>query len=103
MSAVIVEGDTTTFQLEATRDGDAWDISGATVSLRLRSPDGTDSGALSATVTDGPAGEAQYTADGDTLDAPGDWARQWTVTKSGVTLSSARIEFRVLPLLPDMS
>jgi len=95
----IVVGDTATFQLTARKDGAIWDISGATVSLRLRKPDGTVLTPLDASITDGPAGVARYTTDTDLLDSVGDWRRQWTVSKSGVVLSSQSVNFAVLDLM----
>lgn len=97
-STVIVAGDTTTFELNATKRGVIWDISGGTVLLKLKKPDGTVLTPIAASIIDGVNGVAQYTTPTTTL-ITGDWIRQWTVTKSGVTLSSRPIEFKVLELI----
>lgn len=94
----VIVTDTTLFELNALRNGVVWDITGATVTLKFKKPDGTVL-SVAPIVTDGPNGVAQYNAPTSVLDARGDWIRQWTVTKSGVILSSRQIHFNVFPLL----
>jgi hypothetical protein len=95
----IVVGNTHDFKLTAKKDGSVWDISGATITLYLRKPDGTVLSGFSASITNGPAGLAHYQVDNDDLDVAGDWARQWKVVKSGVELKTKIIPFTVDPSL----
>lgn len=96
----LVVGSTPDFTLYVKKDGTVWDITGATVSLYLRDPEGNWSDAYPATVSDGPAGLAHYQTDDTVLDASGEWLRQWHITKSGITLRTEVIPFSVLPFLP---
>lgn len=95
----IVVGSTIDFTVIAKKDGSVWDISGATVTLYLRKPDGTVLSPLTATVSNGPAGTAHYQTDNDDLDVAGDWARQWKIVKSGIELKTKIIPFTVDPAL----
>lgn len=92
----IVEGNTETFSVAATREGEVWDISGGTVTFYLHDPDDNIS-SFTATIDNGPAGEASYTVADTVLDEPGEWKRQWKISKGGVILRSQQIEFEVLP------
>lgn len=94
-----VVGNTHAFKLTAKKDGSVWDISGATVTLSLRKPDGTVLSAFTASITNGPGGLAQYQVANTVLDESGDWARQWFISKSGVELRTKIIPFTVDPRL----
>lgn len=95
----IVVGNTHNFKLTAKKDGVIWDISGATITLSLRKPDGTILSPFSASITNGPLGLANYQVADTVLDTAGDWARQWKVEKSGVELKTKIIPFTVDPSL----
>lgn len=95
----LVVGDTADFTIHVKKDGAVWDISGATVTLTLRDPDGNTVGPFSATVSNGPGGIAHYQVADTVLDQSGDWARQWKVEKSGVELKTRIINFTVEPSL----
>ena len=90
----ITTGSTVVFRLEAKKDQVIWDITGATVVLRLIKPNETEMN-LSATIINGPAGIAEYQATTLDLDAEGTWSRAWEVSLSGVILWSKRREFWV--------
>lgn len=92
----IVVGDTIDFVVHWKKDGVVWDVTGGTPTLYVRDPDGNVE-TLSATVSDGPNGEASYVY--SSFDAAGTWVRQWKMVKSGVTLLTRQIEFEVLPAL----
>lgn len=87
-------GSTHTFRLEATKDEVTWDITGATVTLRLFDPSG-NSADYTATLTTPTSGIADYTVATSVLDEVGNWKRQWKVVQSGVTLWSRKIDFWV--------
>lgn len=85
---------TWTFKLTATRDGVAWNLTGATVNFYLRKPDGTLL-TKTATVTDAAGGIAEYTALTTDLDVSGSWTRAWQVTSGATVLRSNPIPFVV--------
>lgn len=95
----IVVGSTIDFTLNAKKDGVVWDITGATVLLYLRKPNGTVLDAFTATVSNGPGGIAHYQVADTVLNTEGDWARQWKVEKSGVELKTRIVNFTVEPSL----
>jgi len=95
----LVVGDTADFTLYAKKDGVVWDISGGTVLLYLRKPDGTVLSAFTATISNGAGGVAHYQVADTVLDTAGDWARQWKIEKSGVELKTKIIYFSVEPAL----
>ena len=78
-----------------TKDGVTWDLSSATVTLCLVKPDGT-AVEKSATVTDGPRGQASYTTTTSDLDTPGVWRRSWKIVDGDVTLETPPIRFSVV-------
>lgn len=73
-----------TIRLEAviTRDGEVWDLTGATVTLYLIDPSGNKS-SHSATIDSATDGEVHYTTSTSDLDEEGEWGRQWRVQQSG--------------------
>jgi hypothetical protein len=88
----IVVGSTPDFTLKNPRkDGVTWDITGGVATLWLKRPD--DTWVSFVAVVD--ANGAHYQVSSGTLNEAGDWARQWSVTKSGVTAKSRVIEFEV--------
>lgn len=95
----IIVGNTQDFTLYAKKDGVVWDITGATVLLSLRKPDGTILGPFTAIISNGPGGIAHYQVDNTVLDIEGDWSREWKVSKSGVEIRTKIINFTVEPSL----
>ena len=95
MSA-LTAGNTYKFTLTATKDGSVWDLTGASVALLLRKPDGTLV-TKAATIDDAAAGTAHFTLAASDLDTPGVWTRSWEVTDSGIVLESEGTLFRVEP------
>lgn len=68
------------------KDGAAWNLAGATVTIRFRPPDGLDADVVSfsATVTDAAAGEVEYTNAADLFDAVGVWSVSFKVVQGAV-------------------
>lgn len=87
-------GSTPSFRLVAKRDGEVWDITGATVMLYLTDPAGTEA-EYSATLTTPTSGIADYQVATSVLNAVGTWYRQWQVTQSGVVMWSKKRPFHV--------
>lgn len=84
----VTTGSTVTFYSSPTTlDGVTWDITGATVTLYMRKPDGTLL-TKTAAVTDGDAGVAEYTTSTTDLDVGGPWELTWKVVLGGVTVLS---------------
>lgn len=77
-------------------DGTVINITGGTVSLYFRKPNGTIL-TRSGTITDGAAGVAEYETDGDDFTVDGNWARRWTVTVGGIVYVWTWYEFYVHP------
>lgn len=94
---VYVVGSTVDFTAYAVKDGEVWDITGASVELHLRSPAGVWADALEAEVSDGEAGVAHYAGDGTELSSSGWWSLQWRFVLGGIDLRSDEIKFRVAP------
>lgn len=82
-------GSTVTFRATIKKDGLPYDLTSATITLRLVKPDGTIAD-KAATITDAPNGIAQYTTLTTDLDVEGTWFKQWRTVKGGVTLWSER-------------
>ena len=74
------------------KDGVAWDISGATVTLFLRNPSGTTTSHAATAVT---STQAYFDGTTTTLGVGGDWQRWWHVVKSGIDLMYGPINFAV--------
>jgi hypothetical protein len=87
----IVVGNEVDFTLYARKDGEDWTLTGGTVTLYLRDPDGNVS-SYNATIS---GTTAHYQADDTVLDEAGDWRRKWRATVGGITLTSDWIEFSV--------
>ena len=93
-SQQIVVGNTTDFQLLAAKNGVAWDISGGTVTLYLKKPDGTLL-TKGATLTSPTTGQADYICLTTDLDQDGDWVKQWKVVAGGLTMWTDEETFTV--------
>jgi hypothetical protein len=91
----IAGASTKPFDVAITRDGEAWDLTGATVSVIFRGPDGTEV-TKAATITDAAAGEATYvTATTDLVPTKRRerWTRSWKVVQGGTNRRSLPIPF----------
>jgi hypothetical protein len=95
-SRTLVAGSTYRFKLAATKDGAAWDLSSATVTLYLQKPDGTLV-TKTGTVYDGPNGLARFDSEAADLDPAdvGVWSRSWEITDGAVVQESQSIVFLV--------
>jgi hypothetical protein len=100
VSQPIVVGDDVDLYLYVKKDGVVWNITGGTVLLYLRDPDGNWSAALSATIVSGSEGIARYSADETVFDQPGDWVKQWEVTVGTTTERTKAKKFTVEPWMP---
>lgn len=96
-NATYTAGSTYEWALAATADGEPFDLTGCTVKLRFRKPDGTTF-ELVATVTNGPGGLAQVQNDDDDLapDSLGGWRRSWEIVHADGRIRSIPIAFRVI-------
>lgn len=99
MAEDVVAGGTYRFELKARKDGDAWDLTGATVTLFLYDPVSNTTAARSASLSATRSDVAYY--DGSTSDvaAAGDWERAWRVRQGTLDLTSRKIAFRVVDSL----
>jgi len=97
VASPITVGSTRNFQLTATKDGAAWDLTGATVTLAFAPPaaSGLPPFTRPATVTDGPGGVAGYVSTPSDLTVTGLWQREWAVADGGVSVSLGLIPFFV--------
>ncbi len=91
----IVVGNTVSFQATVRLNNVVWDITGATVLIYIRDPDGNWDSPFTATIDDGPAGHAEYTVPTTTFDDNGTWVIQWKFSKAGIVKWSDQIEFEV--------
>ncbi len=91
----LVKNKTYTFSLEAQKDEVVWDITGATVTLVFRKPNGVTV-TKSATITNGVAGLAEYTTLTTDLDVISTWSRAWNVVLGSIDIRSEPISFNVI-------
>ncbi len=99
MSSPVTCFSTRNFQLTVTKDGGAWDITGATVTVTFTPPasSGLPAFTRTATVTNGPAGIAGYVTTTADITVPGLWTREWNVTLGPIDADFPAISFLVLP------
>lgn len=71
-----------------------WNITGATVTITFVSPTGVAT-SFSATVVNGPKGQAKYVNQTSLLGTVGQWGYSWRVSLSGVVLETQIISFNV--------
>jgi hypothetical protein len=93
--ASLTSGSTYRFELTATKDGEVWDLTGATVTLRLRDPAGA-AHVYEATLSEPTDGVAYYDNATDELEDLGGWTRSWRVVQGAVDLTSLPISFTVV-------
>lgn len=79
---------------QAKKDGVVWDLSGATVTLYLKSPAGAVA-SFGASPYDAANGRAKYVGVGTELTAAGTWHRVWRVVKGAIDVRSPPIPFVV--------
>ena len=92
-----VSGGTYLFQLDAFKDGVAWDITGGVVTLYLKKS-GASVLSNSATLPGSPSNRATYTSTTLQL-TPGLWRASWKVVKGGIEVESDADSFNVAPSL----
>jgi len=90
----VVVGNTYLFRLTATKDGTAWDITGATVKLGLSTPAGVVS-VKTGTITNAVGGVAEYTSVAGDLSVAGVWAQSWEITQGAIVQESSPVSFVV--------
>lgn len=94
MADTLTVSSTYLWKLTATKDGVAWNLTGATVTLLLRRPDGTTA-TKTATVVNAAGGVAEYTGLTTDLDVSGSWTRTWRVVQSNIDVRSVPQRFLV--------
>lgn len=95
-SNTLTVGSTYRWQLTATLDGDVWDLSAATVTLKFHRPDGSTSEFAAVLVGGGTGGVARYDNDTLDLDVAGRWRRSWEVIDGDVVQRSVPQPFVVV-------
>jgi hypothetical protein len=78
LTTQLTVGSNEIFQLAAFKNGLLWDLTGATILLKMVRPDEVEFSLSPASVYDGGA-KVNWTV----LDVPGTWIRAWDVTDSG--------------------
>ena len=94
-SSVLTLASTYRMKLVATKDGEVWDLTAATVTLLLRDPSGnaTTKAASLLVAADGTAYYDTLTTD---LDEVGVWSRAWRVVQGSVDVTSVPTLFTVV-------
>lgn len=90
----LVIGNTYDFRATITKDGAAWNLASATVTVEFKQPDGTTV-SKSATVLSASAGTVSYTNDADLLASSGQWTRAWKVVDGSIVQKGLPIPFNV--------
>lgn len=85
----VVVGGTYNWKLTATKDGAAYDLTGATVVLTFVSPSGTRTQYTFTAAASSPA----YENPTGLITTHGEWIRSWKTTLSGVVLETREIPF----------
>lgn len=83
MSALTV-GSQYRFLATITKDGSVWDLTGATVRVHFKKPDGTTFSAA-ASIFNAAAGQVSYDCSTSDLSVAGNWTRCWQITLGGLT------------------
>lgn len=94
-SEPLTKNSTYVFRLDADKDGAPWDLTGATVTLTFRYPDGTTA-AKSATLTTPASGIAEYTTLTTDLTQLGRHEAMWRVVQGSIDLESLPEAFTVV-------
>lgn len=94
--SVITVGSQYRFEATITKNGAVWDLTGATVLIYFKRPDGTTF-SKSASLLNATAGQVNYdSAVGDLNQAGTTWTRSWQVTLGGVVDYTPPVQFTVL-------
>lgn len=97
-SADITAASTYRHKLTATKDGSTWDLTGATITLYFRDPDGTVT-AKSASLLVAASGTAYYDSSTTDVVTEGRWHRAWRVVQGSIDITSFADSFMVKPRL----
>lgn len=96
MSNRLTVGSTYRFRVTVQKDSATWDLSAATVQLKMRKPAGTILTFSASLVSGGTGGIAQYESDTVDLDTAGVWRRSWWITDGDVVARSIPVSFAVI-------
>lgn len=78
-----------------TKDKRLWDLTGATVTIYFKRPDGTTF-SQSASLFSATVGQVNYDCSTSDLNQAGNWTRSWKVVLGGVTDYTEPVQFSVL-------
>ncbi len=92
----VVTNDSWIFRHTFCKNGQPWDLTGATVFLFLSDPDGDRQGPFTANIDDPANGKVSYQVDTTVLATAGDWVKQWFIQATGLSWWSAEETFSVL-------
>ena len=95
MTSTLTLGSQYKFLATLTKDGTTWNLTGATVVLYFKRPDGTVF-SVPAAILNGPAGQAYYNSAVGDLNQVGGWTRSWGVTLGGVVDYTVPVQFFVI-------
>lgn len=94
MSA-LVSGSQYRFMATVTRNGSVWDLTGATVTLSFKRPDGTST-SRSASLLSAANGQVNYDSATVDLNQAGTWTRSWSISLGGIVYKTPPIQFTVV-------
>lgn len=83
------------FQATLTKDGSLWNLTGATIVVYFKRPDGTTFN-KTASLLNAAAGQVNYDSATGDLNQAGNWTRSWQVTLGGVVDYTPPVQFTVL-------
>lgn len=78
-----------------TKNGAVWDLTGATVTIFFKRPDGSTF-STAGSLHDADSGQVTYTCSTSDLSVAGNWTRSWRVVLGGFTDYSEPILFTVV-------
>lgn len=96
MSNPLTVGSQYRFEATLTKDGSPWDLTGATVTLYFKRPDGTTFSKTGSLLNSGLNGQVYYDCTTTDLDQAGNWTRAWKIVVGGVTDYATPVQFTVL-------
>lgn len=92
---VLTAGSTHRFKMAAKKNGVVWDLTAATVTLKLRKPDGSRV-SRAALILSAVGGTAYFDCDTLELTLTGDYERSWRVQQGGIDITCLPISFSVI-------
>lgn len=95
----LVAGGCYRFRLTATKDGAAWDLTNATVTLYLKDPTGVVSMHTASVQSPATAGVAYYDNATSDLTLVGDWQKAWSILDGTVVGRTEPEDFCVVAFL----